>query len=125
MAKGILWLGLVNQVSPVTPNYDPVKHFHVTLQYNVESSQFKNLIGKRYTIRVLEDCWNHEIQALRVELPSEIADLCNNANPHMTISHRPGIAPKMSNDMLQSDNVISTPEDMNLQVQMSFHYFKF
>lgn len=102
--KGILWLALPEQFSPVEPIYQPAKHLHVTLQFGVEFDQVSHLIGKEVVAFAESNCYNDRVQALTILLPQEILILCNNENPHLTISHREGVRPVESNEMLKGEH---------------------
>lgn len=102
--KGILWLSLAEQISPVQPIYNPANHLHVTIQFNVELSEVEHLLGRQVMVHCYEECTNGRIQALRVELPAEFHTLCQNECPHMTISHLPNVRPVESNAILESDH---------------------
>jgi Fungal tRNA ligase phosphodiesterase domain len=102
--KGILWLTLQGQISPVEAIYNPANHLHVTIQFNVEHSEVEHLLGREVMVYAYSNCSNGRIQALRVELPEEFHTLCGNECPHMTISHLPNVRPVESNVMLQSDH---------------------
>jgi hypothetical protein len=112
MTKGIFWLTLPDQDSPVFPVYNPAKHLHVTLQFNVSRESIsEHLMLRPVAVRLINDCWNLQIQALSVQiLDQTLADLCNNQHPHMTISHVDGVGPVKSNEMLDADHNFSPVE---------------
>jgi hypothetical protein len=111
--RGIFWLSLVDQDYESFQSEFPViferpaEHFHITLQYNVplteEIAQF--LWKAPIPVTVRANCYNHRIQAVRVNLPEHFQPLCQNANPHMTISMVNGARPVQSNAMLDSTHV--------------------
>ena len=75
---------------------------HTTLQYGVEKTDFAAYIGRSFKAKVLAECWDETIgaQALKVELQPEIAAICKNKWPHVTIFTRQGVEALMSNTML-------------------------
>jgi hypothetical protein len=52
-------------------------------------------------------CSNERIQALKLELPPEMAALCDNVVPHITLSHLPEVKPVESNNMIQSEHIVN------------------
>lgn len=122
--RGILWLSLPEQQSPVgIVHENPARHFHVTLQFGAEfTPQVEDLLGKEVQAVAVADCSNERVQALRVSLPEEVAGLCANEHPHMTISHAEGVKPVESNTMLAGDHdsvEVSTP------LTLRFEFFHF
>jgi hypothetical protein len=102
--RGILWLSLPEQKSPVCPIFDQAaEHFHVTLRFGVFENEIPDgILGRTFTVRATENCFGDRIHALRVELPNGVRGVCLNKHPHMTISMLPGVRPVESNVMLQS-----------------------
>jgi hypothetical protein len=122
--KGILWVSLNEQSPPVPPRFSELpKHFHVTLAFNCLEESYKDLIGKGVEIAVNSDCYDQNIQALSVSLPSEVAALCENPNPHVTISMCEGVRPVESNRMLSSDHSFSGRVPNTLHGKVEFHSF--
>jgi hypothetical protein len=129
--KGILWLSTVDQSSPVTPKFPNLaRHFHVTLQFGIDWEalfpEVKALIGNQYTVSIMANCHNDRIQALSVTLPEEVAHLCNNLNPHITVSMANGVKPVESNQMLASEHfysLISPQEPNKVITTLQFHQF--
>jgi hypothetical protein len=103
MSNGILWLTVPDQVSPVKRIYSPAQHLHVTLKFNVSFDSVKRHLDKEVPVELIQNCWNKEIQAVTVLLPSTYNSLCNNKHPHMTISHKSTVKPFKSNEMLEGD----------------------
>lgn len=111
--RGIFWLSLVNQDRDNLQEQIPqvfekvAEHLHITLQYNVplteEIAQF--LWKEPIPVQVTANCFNHQIQAVRVHLPESFRTLCQNADPHMTVSMVQGARPVQSNVMLGSNHV--------------------
>lgn len=101
--RGILWLSVPGQEFPVCQVFVNVaRHLHVTLQFGVNENEIPDgLLGEAFTVRVTENCFNSRVHALRVQLPEELRDICQNENPHMTISMIPGVRPVESNEMFQ------------------------
>lgn len=80
------------------------------------------MLGKTVEVMAVANCCNDKIQALRVSLPEEVRQLCNNENPHMTISMVEGVKPVESNNMLEGDRM-EVP--MNLPLTLRFDFFQF
>lgn len=121
--KGILWLTLLNQKSPIKQLYGQPKHFHVTIQFDVTLQSVARYLGKDVTVELLENCWNNDIQAIRVKLPSPWNSLCKNKDPHMTISHKSGVAPKESNVMLEGKHQSEVLKNKILKLRARFFLF--
>lgn len=109
LRRGILWLSTLDGETPVHQIFVKCpRHLHVTLQFGVcESLIPRDLLGRTFRVRATGNCYNHRVQALRVELPVELQVLCRNEVPHMTISMIPGVNPVESNEMLQGHHVVS------------------
>ncbi len=122
MSKGILWLTIPDQNSPVKAKYTPAQHLHVTLKFNVELDSIKRYLDKDVSVILLEDCWNKEIQAIKVKLPGRFASLCNNKHPHMTISHKAGVKPFKSNEMLDGEY---ESEKLNKTIKLKSEFYMF
>lgn len=121
--KGILWLTLENQVSPVKKLYNPAKHLHVTIKFDVTIDSVKQYLGKNVYVELTENCWNKEIQAVRVKLPSSWASMCNNKDPHMTISHKSDVKPFKSNAMLEGAYESEILKNRNIKLIARFFMF--
>lgn len=120
--KGILWLTIPSQSLPVDAIYKPAKHLHVTLQFDTEFDRWKKLIGKTVNVELIANCWNDEIQAIRVKLPSYYKRICQNKEPHITVSHLENVAPFKSNEMLNSDHEETL---INQRIQAVVEFFEF
>jgi hypothetical protein len=128
--RGIFWLSLVDQDRDNLQEQIPqvfervAEHLHVTLQYNVplteEIAQF--LWKEPIPVQVTANCFNHQIQAVRVQLPEFVRTLCQNADPHMTISMVQGTRPVQSNVMLGSNHV-EQPLEVTLLFRAEFRHF--
>jgi len=118
--QGILWAIIQNidSVSKVLPRFEVVQCHHITLQYGVELKAWSYLVGYEFEAIATEECWNDQIQALRVPLPPTIP--CINSHPHITISHRADVEPQQANDMLASSHQ-STPIQLIVPVRIEFH----
>ena len=103
MARGILWI-TVHPNLKFRPFYNTVAHNHVTLKFNVDSEDYKDVIGREVDVYVSDRCWNDNVEALRVILDPEMTQLCNNEHPHITLSVAPNVAPVESNDMLAAEH---------------------
>jgi hypothetical protein len=101
--RGILWLSDPDQEFRVCTTFaNAARHLHVTLQFGIYENEIPaGILGHTFSVRATSICYNTRIQALRVELPTELQDVCQNENPHMTISMIPGVRPVESNEMLQ------------------------
>jgi len=121
--KGILWLTLPSQKSPVKALYQKPKHLHVTLMFNVTyEDAMKHIKFEPIIVKATENCYNDDIQALKVTLPSPFKGLCQNKIPHMTISHKNGVAPFKSNEMLEGYN---KTEKINETMTLYAEFFAF
>lgn len=128
--RGIFWLSLVDQdrdslQEQIRQVFEKVaEHLHITLQYNVplteEIAQF--LWKEPIAVQVTANCFNSSIQAVRVSLPEPFRALCQNANPHMTISMVSGARPVQSNNMLDSSH-IEEPLEVTLLFRAEFSHF--
>jgi len=103
--EGILWLS-VNSNLTVQPRFATrPNHLHVTLQYGVQmTDDIQSLLGREVQALLLSDCWNEQIQAVTVKLPSDVKALCKNRYPHITVSMVEGVKPVASNEMLSSSH---------------------
>jgi hypothetical protein len=104
--QGILWLTLEEQVPPVCALYEKApKHYHVTLHFGCSAQQYEAFIGRKVLVTLEYDCWDGFIQACRVVIQDpEIAAICKNDDPHITVSMRNGIRPVQSNEMLRREH---------------------
>lgn len=128
--RGIFWLSLVDQGHDNLQEQIPqvfeniAEHLHITLQYNVrlteEIAQF--MWREPIPVQVTANCFNHQIQAVRVQLPEPFRALCQNADPHMTVSMIQGVRPVQSNVMLGSDHVEQQME-VTLLFRAEFSHF--
>jgi hypothetical protein len=121
--KGILWLAAKNHNLPGETIFNQAaKHFHVTLQFGVERTEFEDLIGKEVEVTIKARCFNDRIEALSVDLPGDIRPLCKNEHPHITISMEEGVKPVESNAMLKGDYNWA-PLSYTLQTVVEFFAF--
>ena len=124
--RGILWLSLPThtQVAPahrLFPNRP--NHVHVTLQFGVSREDVPEaVLGRLFPVTFVANCYNDRIQALRVELPEEVHQLCNNEHPNMTVSMADGVRPVESNAMLAGEHV-SEPASFELPLVCEFQPF--
>lgn len=123
-SKGILWLTLPGQTSPVgILHTNPANHLHVTLQFGAEyTAEIEELMDKEVEVVAVADCSNDRVQALQISLPAEIRAMCNNANPHMTISMQDGVKPVESNDMLAGEHSCTS---VSIPLTLKFGFFHF
>lgn len=122
MEKGILWLTVIGDLSPITLRFAPAKHWHVTLRFGANRADWAHMIGERVAVIATADCSNERIQALKVELPPEYKSICGNPIPHITISHLPGVKPVESNTMLDSPEITNLI-DLRLETVVEFFSF--
>ena len=122
--RGIFWLSLPQQGSPVgLIHSNPARHFHVTLQFGVDlTPAIQDMLGEEVEVVAVADCSNDRVQALRVILPDEVAQLCSNEHPHMTISTVDGAKPVESNDMLAGEHSCT---EVNIPLTLRFEFFQF
>lgn len=122
--KGILWA--VAPQEAILAIHAPlfterVFAHHVTLAFGVTEEEVAEHIGKRFTGAVTAMAWNNDIQALRVELPADIAPLCGNNDPHITVSSN-GVPPVKSNDMLAGEHgfiLYPNPKQLDMVIEWS------
>lgn len=122
MSKGILWLTIPDQTSPIKRKYNPAQHLHVTLKFNVTLESVKMYLGETVRVELLENCWNNEIQAVKIKLPGRFQSASNNKIPHITISHKPGIKPFKSNQMFEGEHE-SENLKQSLNLKSEFYMF--
>lgn len=128
MSRGILWLSLPpfsDQLVGVrlAEGFEAACHLHVTLQFGIDySSVDPEILGATVEATAIELCYNDRIQALRVALPESFAPMCQNANPHMTLGHLPGVKPFESNAMLSSEH---TSHPYHLPLNLIVEFFEF
>jgi len=124
--KGIFWLSvelpqeLIDQAL-----YEKRPHSHVTLQFAVERNLLQGKEGETFPVSATAIVHNDRIQAIRVDLPEDIRELCNNVNPHITLSHLDGVPPFESNAMLNDPESIITPINPPIELQTEMEFFKF
>ncbi|CAE7438604.1 RTCA [Symbiodinium sp. CCMP2592] len=93
------------------PSLQPIADPHITLlwapELGPESSQvqegLERMEGHEVQVTVHALCWDEGLGliALRASLDSTCAHLCQNLHPHITVARLPGVAAKLSNDMLK------------------------
>ena len=124
--KGIFWLSVeLPQELKDQALYEKQPHSHVTLQFAVERSILQDREGETFPVTATAIVNNDRIQAIKVELPEGVRDLCNNANPHITLSHKEGVPPFESNTMLNDSESIITPLDPPIELNSEMEFFKF
>lgn len=121
--RGILWAIPLEPIR-VTALYPlPAIEPHVTFKFNALKRAWSEWIGLRFDAEIFGNHWNDRVQALSVELPDDLTDLCDNAIPHLTVSWIHGAAPVESNEMLlqphSSDRFLQ-----NVRFQMQFYDFR-
>lgn len=105
MIKGILWAVVRNREAldaAVPPRFARHEAHHLTLAFGVDLAPYRAAIGRRFQATATAEAWDDEVQAVRVALPPELAALCQNAHPHVTISRRPDTPAKRANAMLEA-----------------------
>lgn len=124
--KGIFWLSVeLPQELREQALYERQPHSHVTLQFAVERSLLQDKEGETFPVSATAIVHNDRIQAIKVELPEEVKELCTNANPHITLSHKDGVPPFESNAMLTDPESIVTPIDPPIELTSEMEFFKF
>lgn len=120
--KGILWLALHDQSPAIVPMYPVLaRHFHVTLHFGCSAEEFAQFIGREVRVQFDAECWDGDIQACSVRiLDPEISAICQNENPHVTISMGEKIRPVQSNDMLRSSEHSCTDLGFTLPATVEF-----
>ena len=98
--RGILW-GVVLTPLKVERFFPCGQPHHITLKYDVERDRYADWLGSEFMAAIQKECWNHEVQALRVQVPKTIS--CKE-NPHITVSWADGAAPVASNWMLAGEH---------------------
>jgi hypothetical protein len=121
--KGILWLSLNQQISPVDCIHNPASHLHVTLKFGANLQDWEHLIGQHVDVVAVANCYNDRVQALRVILPSDFDTICANDHPHMTLSTADNVRPVESNNMLASEHN-EQPVEFVMQTTVEFFEFK-
>jgi Fungal tRNA ligase phosphodiesterase domain len=76
---------------------------HLTLDFNGDLSNWRNVEGNIYKLVIDKVASNEEIQAIIVDL-SNVDIKSINLNPHITYSAKEDVKPFRSNAMLESDN---------------------
>ena len=120
MSKGILWAVLQEPIA-VPPIFNQGSPHHITLFYDVDSTQYQHLIGTKFKADAIANLYNKDVQAIAVLMPENIP---HKPNPHITVSYREGIEPMASNDLLvnDSDRVIA-PFTQKLKLRIEFFEF--
>lgn len=118
MPRGILWAVLQEPIA-VPPIYSCGSPHHITLFYDVDKSEYSDLIGIEFNTFTIANCYDADIQTLLCDIPSRIP---HKPNPHITISYREGIEPKASNDMLIGKHT-AIPLEIPLKLRIEFYEF--
>jgi hypothetical protein len=120
MSKGIFWAVLQEPIA-VPPIFNQGSPHHITLFYDVDSTQYQHLIGTKFKADAIANLYNKDIQAIAVLMPSHIP---HKPNPHITVSYREGIQPMASNELMvnDSDRVIA-PFVKKLKFKIEFFEF--
>lgn len=117
MSKGILWALVRNREAldeTVPPRFARHEAHHLTLRFGVDLTPYRALLGRRFQATVTAEAWNEEIQAVRVALPPELAALCENTHPHVTISRQPDTPAKRANALLEAP-----PNERQLSLELA------
>ncbi|MGG6262836.1 hypothetical protein ACQ4M3_20705 [Leptolyngbya sp. AN03gr2] len=126
--KGILW-GVLMQPVSIRHRFSEGHPHHIILPYNVSRETHLLLEGMKFSAIAWAECWNSQIQAVRVTLPDTVP--CNKLHPHITISYQRGISPSFSNQMLASEhhtNIWEIPLKITCQIEfqpLQPHLFDF
>ena len=120
MSKGILWAVLQEPIA-VPPIFNQGSPHHITLFYDVDSTQYQHLIGTEFEADAIANLYNKDIQAIAVLMPPHIP---RKPNPHITVSYRDGIAPAASNELMTNDSDrIIAPFVKKLKLKIEFFEF--
>jgi len=97
---GIFWLVPITLIA-VPARYRNTQAQHLALAYEVERSDYADIVGLPVTIAIVSEAWNGENQALQAIIPSWLP--CQNENPHITVSWVDASSPVKSNLMLDGE----------------------
>jgi hypothetical protein len=113
------------------PKFEKIECTHITLLFKPKERDFLNcgfVEGTQYQIVPTRYTCSDEIETVEVRLYSKNENLipfCQNKFPHITISHKEGVAPKKSNEILErfADTDI-VPKPIILNGVLNFFYWK-
>ncbi len=129
MINGILWVKVTKEARNVLlelcpPKYKKIFADHVTLLYNISFDSIPDeLFGSKVGIKLKQEKWDSQIQAVGVELPQSIAHMVKNA--HITISAKQGVPPVRSNELFESEQVEARSLTENIEIEGFIEFFEF
>ena len=129
MINGILWVKLTKEARNALLELCPAKHEktvadHVTLLYNVSFVSIPDeLFGSKVGIKLKQEKWDSQIQAVGVELPQNIAHMVKNA--HITISSKQGVPPVRSGQLFGSEMVEARSLTGDIEIEGFIEFFEF
>lgn len=121
--KGILWAVVLDKTSlleRVGTIYEQEQGHHVTLQNGCRFADVVHLLNQKFFVRTLFNSWNGKIQAVSVELPPEIADICWGSIPHITVSKTETATAANSNELLKTPR-IKVKQIIMVEVRTEFY----
>ena len=108
----------------VSPRYPVVYAHHLTLAFRPAEATYEKyaaFLGKPCLIRVMEEVWDGQGQAVRVSI--ETAGAESNC-PHITVSCVDSVAPKYSQKLLANAAASSRPLSLQLGAVICFMTFR-
>jgi len=108
-----------NMQQPLLPK---LMNGHVTLAFQPGQPAFDKLPrGKRIQVRVIGLASSPVVQCARVEiLDEDVAEMCTNEHPHVTLAVERRFSPVMSNHLLKYGGWIEIEEDVILDCTVGF-----
>lgn len=129
MINGILWVKLTKEARNALlelcqPKYEKTFADHVTLLYNISFDSIPDeLFGSKVGIKLKQEKWDSQIQAVGVELPQNIAHMVKNA--HITISSKQGVPPVRSGQLFGSEMVEARSLTGDIEIEGFIEFFEF
>lgn len=120
---GILW-GIVEDkaglLAKIPNRFKKIFPPHLTLRFNAALTKEQQLfLETSFQVRIIADAWNGEIQAAKAEiLDPQVAALCENKQPHITISSN-GASPVKSNAMFAGSHD-EQPIDFTIELVIKY-----
>ncbi len=129
MINGILWVKLTKEARNALLELCPPKHEkmfadHVTLLYNINFDSIPDeLFDSKIDIKLKQEKWDTQIQAVGVELPQNIAHMVKNA--HITISAKQDVPPVRSGKLFESELVEARSLTGDIEIEGFVEFFEF
>ena len=86
----------------VPRRYNLGRDAHIALLYGAFREEWIDHIGREALIIVTSNAWSDRVQALRIDLPTEIECFCQDRVPHLVISWVDGATPDEANSLFFS-----------------------